>query len=395
MNEPAPPAPLDMPAATVSQPVRVLGEEKLRRVIDSALDGMIVIDSHGTVLLYNAACERLFGYSPEEVLGNNVKLLMTRSDRKNHDTYLQNYLRTGTARIIGSGRDVTGRRKDGSTFPLRLAVGELRDDDDTLLFIGTLHDLTEALRARERIEELQSELMQVARASAVGEMGTALAHELTQPLSAVAGFVESSAALLDQDGVEIPAKVREYMDQAVAQTLRAGAVIRLLREFTGRGDSERSVEDINAVVEEICKLATLGTATDRIELELNLATALPPVLIDHVQIQQVVLNLVRNSLDALNDCETRTITVATASSGDMVEVVVSDNGPGLPSEVRDRVFEPFVSTKPGGIGIGLSICRTIVEAHGGRIAVDASTKRGTGFRFSVPAFVESDGQDVR
>ena len=396
MNEPAPPAPVDMPAATVSEPVRVLGEEKLRRVIDSALDGMIVIDSHGTVLLYNAACERLFGYTAEEVLGNNVRLLMTRPDRTNHDTYIENYLRTGTARIIGIGRDVTGRRKDGSTVPIRLAVGELRDDDGTLLFIGTLHDLTEALRARERIEELQSELMQVARASAVGEMGTALAHELTQPLSAVAGFVESSAALLDQGSVEIPAKVREYMEQAVAQTLRAGAVIRLLREFTGRGDSERSVEDINAVVEEICKLATLGTATDRIEFELNLAAALPPVLIDHVQIQQVVLNLVRNSIDALNDCETRsTITVATVSEGDMVEVVVRDNGPGLPSEVRERVFEPFVSTKPDGIGIGLSICRTIVEAHGGRIAVDTSTRRGTGFRFSVPAFVESGGQDVR
>ena len=396
MSEPAPPAPFDTPAATTaSEPARVLGEEKLRRVIDSALDGMIVIDSQGTVLLYNAACERLFGYSAEEVLGNNVRLLMTRPDRTNHDTYIQNYLRTGTARIIGIGRDVTGRRKDGSTVPIRLAVGELRDDDDTLLFIGTLHDLTEALRARERIEELQSELMQVARASAVGEMGTALAHELTQPLSAVAGFVESSAALLDQGGVEIPARVREYMDQAVSQTLRAGAVIRLLREFTGQGDSERSVEDINAVVEEICKLATLGTATDRVELELNLSAALPPVLIDHVQIQQVVLNLVRNSIDALSDCETRTITVATVSRDDMVDVVVSDNGPGLPSEVRDRVFEPFVSTKPDGIGIGLSICRTIVEAHGGRIAVDTSTKHGTGFRFSVPAFVEEGGQDVR
>ena len=395
MNEPAPPAPFDMPAATASRPARVLGEEKLRRVIDSALDGMIVIDSHGTVLLYNAACERLFGYSAEEVLGNNVRLLMTRSDRKNHDTYIQNYLRTGTARIIGIGRDVTGRRKDGSTVPIRLAVGELRDDDDTLLFIGTLHDLTEALRARERIEELQSELMQVARASAVGEMGTALAHELTQPLSAVAGFVESSAALLEQGGAEIPAKAREYMDQAVAQSLRAGAVIRLLREFTGRGDSERSVEDINAVVEEICKLATLGTAAEQIDLELDLAAALPPVLIDHVQIQQVVLNLVRNSIDALSDCEARTITVATVPGGDMVEVVVSDNGPGLPPEVRDRVFEPFVSTKPDGIGIGLSICRTIVEAHGGRIAVDAGTKHGAGFRFSVPAFVESGGRDVR
>ena len=137
----------------------------------------------------------------------------------------------------------------------------------------------------------------------------------------------------------------------------------------------------------------LGTATDGIDLELNLAADLPPVLIDHVQIQQVVLNLVRNSIDALIDCETRTITVTTVPGGDMVEVVVSDNGPGLPSEVRERVFEPFVSAKPDGIG--LSICRTIVEAHGGKIAVDTGTKCGTGFRLSVPVFDESGGRDVR
>ena len=384
-----------MPAATGPEPVRVLGEDKLRRVIDSALDGMIVIDASGTVLLYNAACERMFGYAADEVLGRNVKLLMTSPDRKDHDSSLRNYLRSGTARIIGIGRDVTGRRKDGSTVPIRLSVGELRDDGDTPLFIGTLHDLTEALRARERIEELQSELMQVARASAVGEMGATLAHELTQPLSAVAGFVESSVALIDRGDAKVPARVREYMDQAVTQTLRMGAVVRRVREFTSRGDTERSVEDINAVVEEICELATLGTATDGIDLEMDLAADLPPVLIDHIQIQQVVLNLVRNSIDALTDCETGTITVATVPGGRMVEVVVSDNGPGLPPEDRERVFEPFVSSKHDGIGIGLSICRTIVEAHGGRIAIDAGTRSGTAFRFSVPVFDESSTRDDR
>ena len=143
------------------------------------------------------------------MLGRNVNLLMAPPDRRKHDTYIRNYLRTGKARVIGKGRDVTGRRKDGATVPLRLSVGELRDHADATLYIGTLHDLTETLRTRARIQEL----MQVARANAVGEMGSALAHELTQPLSAVVGFVEASAALIDRDGGEIPVdKIREYMD---------------------------------------------------------------------------------------------------------------------------------------------------------------------------------------
>ncbi|MYF31382.1 MAG: PAS domain S-box protein [Gammaproteobacteria bacterium] len=378
-------------AKGASEPPSVLGEDKLRRVVDAALDGMVVIDSAGTVLLYNAACERLFGYSAKEVLGNNVKLLMTQRDRRNHDTYIRNYLRTGRAKVIGKGRDVTGRRKDGATFPIRLSVGELRDVAGTTLFVGTLHDLTEALRTRARIEELQSELTQIARANTVGEMGSALAHELTQPLSAVVGFVEASAALIDQAGGEVPAKLREYMDQAVAQSLRAGDVIRLLREFTARGDTERSAKDINAVVEETCRLATLGTAADGIDLDLNLDADLPPVLVDHVQIQQVILNLVRNSIDALKGAESPAITIATGLGRQAVEVVVGDNGPGVSPEVRERAFEPFVSTKPDGIGIGLSICRTIVEAHGGRIAVDAGTECGAAFRFTVPVFDEPPG----
>ncbi len=383
-----------MTAESAPEPRFALTGDELRRAIDIAVDGMIVIDSSGTVLLYNAACERLFGYPADEVLGNNVSILMPSPDRENHDTYLENYLRTGTARIIGIGRDVLGRREDGSTFPMRLSVGELRDGRDTSLFVGTIHDLTETQRARERIEELQTELMRVSRASALGEMGSALAHELNQPLSAIAGFVEASAVLIDRLDGEVPDRVREFMDKAVAQTHRAGAVIRRLRELTRKGACRRSIEDVNAVVEDTCAFAALGTATEGVDVEVDLEPDLPPVLIDSVQVQQVLLNLVRNSIDALSGRETGAISIATARRSDVVEVVVSDTGPGVPPEVRERLFEPFVSTKPDGIGIGLSICRTIVEAHGGEIFFDTGAGNGSTFRFTIPISVENGDSHV-
>ena len=279
---------------------------------------------------------------------------------------------------------------------MRLSVGELRDDRDAPLFIGTLHDLTEVLRARERIEELQSELMQVARASAVGEMGATLAHELTQPLSAVAGFVEASAALIDQGDGRIPASVRAYMDQAVAQAQRMGAVVRRLRDFTSRGDTERSVEDVNAVVEEICELATLGTATDGIELEMDLAASLPPVLIDHIQIQQVVLNLVRNSIEALNECRDRHHHRCDGPQGPHGRGGSQRQRPrtaaGSPrASVRALRFDETRRHRHRPEHLPHD-CRGPRGQNHGRCRY---RRRGTGFRFSVPVFDEPSVRDDR
>lgn len=371
-------------------PARILGEDQLRHAIDTAVDGIIVIDASGTVLLYNTACERLFGYCAGDVLGRNVSMLMPSPDRERHDAYIEAYLRTGTAKIIGIGREVIGRRQDGSTFPLRLSVGELRGTGDAPLFVGTIHDLTEAQLARERIEELQTELMRVSRASALGAMGSVLAHELNQPLSAIASFIEASTALIDEDRGKVSDQARQYIDQAVAQTHRAGDVIRRLREFTRKGTHQRSTEDVNAIVEETCALAALGASVEGIDVTLDLAADLPPARIHSIQIQQVVLNLVRNSIDALAGQEVRAITVATARRKDLIEISVHDTGPGLAPVVRERLFEPFVSTKSDGIGIGLNICRTIVEAHGGTIAADPGSAGGATFRFTLP--VDDDGQ---
>ncbi len=376
---------------TSLSPARGLGRDELRHAIDTAVDGIIVIDASGTVLLYNAACERLFGYGAGDVLGSNVSTLMPSPDRERHDTYIEDYLRTGTAKIIGIGRDVTGQRKDGSTFPLRLSVGELRGESGTPLFVGTIHDLTEVQLARERIEELQTELMRVSRSSALGAMGTVLAHELNQPLSAIASFLEAGTALIDEGEGQVSDRVRQYIDQAVAQTHRAGDVIRRLREFTRKGTHQRSTEDVNSIVEETCALAALGALTEGIDVTMNLAADLPPVRINSIQIQQIVLNLVRNSIEALAGQEVRAITVETAHRGDLIEVAVRDTGPGVAPVVRERLFEPFVSTKSDGIGIGLNICRTIVEAHGGTISADPGTAGGATFRFTLPVSDDTPG----
>ena len=378
-----------------SLPDRALTESELRTAIDTAVDGMIVIDHVGRIVLYSAACERLFGYAAREVLGRNVNRLMPSPDRENHDGYLRNYLKTGVPKIIGIGRDVTGCRKDGSTFPMRLSIGELSRARDGSLFVGTIHDLSERQRAQARIEELQTDLIRVSRASALGTMGTALAHEINQPLSAISGFVEASTVLLDRSGVAVPEQLREYMDKAVAQTHRAGDVIRRLRELTRKSDTDRSVEDINVLIEETCALATLGTRTENIDVRLKLSPNLPPVFVDSIQIQQTVLNLVLNSIQALADCKTRRILIATACLGDSIEITVSDTGPGLPASVRERPFEPFVSTKPGGTGIGLSICRTIVESHGGEIGFQSEAGKGTTFRVTVPVFDKTQDRECR
>lgn len=368
----------------------VLTETELREAIDTSIDGMIMIDHTGAILLYSAACERLFGYVAAEVLGRNVKMLMPSPYRENHDAYLHSYLTSGTAKIIGTGRDVIGRRRDGSTFPMRLSVGELRSAREGSLFVGAIHDLSEDHCIRARIEELQTDLMHVSRVSALGTMGSALAHELNQPLSAVAGFVEASAAMLDQSGVTVPEKLREFMNKAVAQAHRAGDVIRRMRELTRKGDTGRSIEDINTLVEDTCALATLGARIENIDVRRELSSDLPPVFVDRIQIQQTILNLLRNSIEAVADCEIRHILLTTMRSGDSITVSISDTGPGLSRSVQKRLFEPFISTKPGGMGIGLNICRTIVEAHGGEITFDTEPGKGTTFHIRIPILEENE-----
>lgn len=359
-------------------------EALLDAIIETAPDALITIDQRGLIQIFNPAAERLFQYRAEEVIGRNVNLLMPPLYREHHDGYVEHYLETGEKRIIGIGRTVVGLRKDGATFPMELAVGEVRLGG-ARLFTGFVRDLTESQQAQRRLQELQAELLQVSRLSIMGEMASGLAHELNQPLTAIMNYVQACRRLLERGDRAGQERARELMDKAVVQASRGGQIIHRLRRFMATGETERAPEPVNKVVEEASALALVGAGDKGVALRSELAADLPDVMIDKVQIHQVLINLIRNSIDALAGIEGRSVTVRTAPGDDgEVEIAVADSGPGVPPDVAKRLFQPFVTTKPDGMGIGLSICRTIVDAHGGRIWLSDPPGGGAVFHFTLP-----------
>lgn len=360
-------------------------EAHLQSILDTVPDAMIVIDTNGLMQSFSTAAERLFGWRAAEVVGQNVSVLMPSPYREAHDGYLQRYLVTGERRIIGIGRVVVGQRRDGSTFPMELSVGEMRVADHRF-FTGFVRDLTERQETEARLQELQSELVHVSRLTAMGEMASALAHELNQPLSAIANYLRGSRRLLDKgDPGDLP-RLAEALDKAVEQALRAGDVIRRLRDFIGRGETERRIESISKLIEEASALALVGVKELGVRVTMRLDPHADLVVADRVQIQQVVINLLRNAIDAMREVRGGELSVSVAQQGDGFTVVsVSDTGTGISNEVRDRLFEPFMTTKKEGMGVGLSICRTIVEAHGGSIWAENNPDRGATFAFTLPA----------
>jgi two-component system sensor kinase FixL len=359
-------------------------EAHLQSILDTVPDAMIVIDDKGLVQSFSAAAERLFGWRSDEAIGRNVNTLMPPPYRDAHDGFLERYVRTGERRIIGIGRVVVGLRRDGSTFPMELAVGEMQVGASRF-FTGFVRDLTERQQTEARLQELQSELVHVSRLTAMGEMASGLAHELNQPLSAIANYLRGARRLLAKgDNIDV-AMLSDALDKAAGQALRAGDVIHRLRDFVGRGEIERHVESLSKLIEEASALALVGAKELGVRVEMRFDARADAVLADRVQIQQVVINLLRNAIDAMKGARRRELRVAVVSQGDGFTLVsVSDTGSGMSDEVRGRLFEPFMTTKKDGMGVGLSICRTIVEAHGGSIWAENNADGGATFNFTMP-----------
>lgn len=367
-------------------------ESHLRSILSTVPDAMVVIDDHGAIISFSAAAERLFGYSEAELLGANVSRLMPNPDRERHDSYLTRYLQTGEKRIIGIGRVVFGERKDGTTFPMELSIGETTEGAQRL-FTGFVRDLTERQRTEERLEALQAELIHVSRVSAMGTMASTLAHELNQPITAVANYAETVRDLLDDpDPADFP-MIREALDDTAKEALRAGHIVRRLRDFVARGEIEKTVERLPPLINEAAILGLMGAREKGVEPAFDLDPYASPVLVDKVQIQQVLINLIRNAIEAMSESAVRKLTVSSRpDQPGFVRVIVADTGPGVAPEIAAQLFTAFVSSKTEGMGLGLSICRTIVEANGGRIWMLPAPGGGTEFHFTLVRAGMEDGE---
>ena len=369
-----------------SAPSSTDGEAHLRSILATVPDAMIVIDEWGTILSFSTAAEKMFGFSEAEVIGENVSMLMPSPDRERHDSYLENYRETGERKIIGIGRVTTARHRDGFTFPIELSIGEALHGDKRI-FTGFIHDITHRQQTELRLQDLQSGLAHVGRVKEMGMLASSLAHELNQPLTAVAAYCETARDLLASPPDSATLVVlREALDDACQQAIRAGQIVRRLRDFISHGETERKIESLPRLVSEANALALVGSREHGIEVQIQLDPRAEQVFVDRVQIQQVVVNLIRNAIDAMIEGPVRSLSIRTdPEPGQFVRISIEDTGSGISEAVASQLFQPFVTSKKSGVGIGLSICRTIVEAHGGRIWFEPAQDSGTIFHFTLSA----------
>lgn len=362
-----------------------VSEARLLSVLNTAVDGIVVIDEMGRILMFNKACETLFGRPASEVVGRNVSIIMPADYAAEHDRYLSNYRSTGERRIIGIGREVRGRHSDGTVFPVELSVGEAKTPAGRQ-FIGIIRDLRQRKATEERLNQLQAQLVHMARINAMDEMGAAIAHEINQPLTAVMLYLQAVRRRLGSRA-DVDATALDVLDRAVKEAERAGSIIQRMRQMVEKRDPHRTPADLGALIGEALDLTLVGITATNVDVRRHIQPDMPRVEIDVVQIQQVIVNLIRNAVEAVRDRGERWIAISARIESDQAIVEVTDSGPGIPPDSVRTLFKAFSTTKRTGLGLGLAISRSIAQNHGGDLSVEAGggdTGRGARFRLSLP-----------
>jgi PAS domain S-box-containing protein len=367
-------------------------EEKHRVIVEAANDAVITMDEWGAILLANPATRRIFGYDPVEIVGKPMTMLMPEMMRKLHENGFKRYLATGKRHVNWQGVEVTAQRKDGQEFPVEVSFGELTSNGHKV-FTGFIRDISERkrtedqLRASERnLQTTQAELARVSRLTTMGELAASIAHEVNQPLTGVINNASACLRLLSNRSLE-PEVLRRALEGVVADGTRASVVLARIRAFIKKEPAEKIELDINEVIQEVLALAGRELYENQVLPDQELKTDLPLVLADRVQLQQVLLNLIVNGIEAMAAVTDRPRLLGVQSrideSGDVL-VAVSDSGVGFGLELNS-VFNPFFTTKANGMGMGLSISRSLVESHGGRLWAAPNSPHGAVFSFTLPA----------
>ena len=365
-------------------------EARFRLVVEAAPNAMVMVNQAGAIVMVNVQAERVFGYPRDELLGQPVEMLVPQRFRGHHPGLRQAFFAEPRARPMGAGRELYGLRKDGSEFPVEIGLNPI-ETEEGMMVLSAIVDITERKTAemalkesQSRLQELHAELLHVSRLSAMGQMAAMMTHELNQPLTAISNYMEAARTLLERGGDLPLSRISNAISRAGEQSSRAGEIIQRWRGFASRGDGEKRIEAITPLVKEAAELALVGTKLRGISITIQDGAAGSAVVADKIQIQQVLLNLLRNAAEAVADQECREIALLTEERDNIVRISVVDNGPGIPEEVQAKLFQPFVSTKKTGMGVGLSICQAIIAAHDGSIWAEPNPDGGTIFHLKLP-----------
>ena len=358
----------------------------LDAVMDAAVDAIIIIDGEGRILRFNQAAQGMFGYSADFVIGKNVKILMPQPHHSQHDGYLQNYAAGEKAGIIGIGREVSGKRSDGVVFPIHLSVGEIKGESESRRYVGIIRDLTEQKVVQEQVHKLEEQLLHADRLVILGELTAGIAHEINQPLTAIAAYADAGKHLIARGAIDSLEDIQVICGRIAEQSRRAAEVVQRLRKLVRTGTVSKASHDLNGIIRNILLLFEFELKKNNIELDFIPAEGIENLYVDEVQIQQILVNLVKNGLDAISaagQVDGRIVIRVTQGNKEVL-VSVQDNGPGVTPAVQLRLFEAFFTSKPKGVGLGLSICKSIAAAHGGSLSYASPAEGGSCFILKLP-----------